>query len=286
MFNKKAQLYCITHKQTGKKYIGISYGKNTSYLRRFEEHMNCKGSVYIRKLLKNGSTRDDFYVDLLEEGNLMYIRDREVLLSRYNLYPNGLNGNVGKYIVQTPDVLKKAQDKRNTKMLETKKKISKSLNEWYRKHPPKNGDIKEFKTECAYCGIKLTVKMREGLFYNRKHYCSDKCLMLYRNMMVSTSNKNRTISQDTKDKCSKNIKKYINSLTDNEKKSRLEKSLWSCDHKKRGESISKGKRGKKTNQIKIMKQKYKNMSNREFDKWCEGRLEWVIQRAERLRYSE
>jgi hypothetical protein len=67
--------------------------------------MRGKGGVYIRKLLDEGSTEDDFKTELMFEGTLKDLYDMEADLSI--LYPVGLNGNKGRAIVFTDEVKRK-----------------------------------------------------------------------------------------------------------------------------------------------------------------------------------
>jgi len=123
--DKLAQVYKITYLPDNRYYIGITWGKRHSYLRRIKKHMNGKGSCYIRDLLLNGATENDFTFEVIYECELLDARELEKELSI--LYPKGLNGNKGNAIIQTEEGKRIAQEKRNLKREQTNKKTSKTL---------------------------------------------------------------------------------------------------------------------------------------------------------------
>lgn len=84
-------------------------------------------------------------------------------------------------------------------------------------------------------------------------------------------------------KVSDTLKKTISNMTENEKNIRLQNSLLSCDHEKRGKKISESKRGKSTNQQKIMGEKYSKMDDDEFQKFIESKRENIKNRMINLR---
>ena len=64
------QVYKITNLKNGKSYIGISICADLNHMHRFELHMTGKGGVWIKRDLEEGmATRDDFVIELLEEGD-------------------------------------------------------------------------------------------------------------------------------------------------------------------------------------------------------------------------
>ena len=64
------QVYKITNLKNMKSYIGVSIAQTQTHMDRFELHMTGKGGVWIKKdLLEGLATRDDFIIELLEEGN-------------------------------------------------------------------------------------------------------------------------------------------------------------------------------------------------------------------------
>jgi len=111
------QIYKITNLKNSKSYIGISICADQNHMNRFDLHMTGKGGVWIKRDLDDGlATRDDFVIELLEEGTepVEYYRSQEIYYIEYfnTLHPNGYNGNKGYYIVMTPELLEKAQQKR------------------------------------------------------------------------------------------------------------------------------------------------------------------------------
>jgi signal recognition particle GTPase len=275
----KAQLYEIEYKPTGQKYIGITWGKNHSYLKRFKKHLNKRGSVYIKRLIENGAKKEDFFVRLICEDCLEVIRKKEIELSC--LYPEGLNGNKGCVILLTEDVIKKATKSRMVNWDKTKKKIRdtlKGVSYDERFGIEKSKEIKR-KISQANIGKKVTEETREKL---RQANIGKKVTEETREKLRQAKI-GKKCTEHHKRKTSNSMKKYINSLTEENKKIRLDRSLRTCDNIERGKNISKGKKGKKTNQQEIMMNKYKSMSDEEFRKWCIGRKQFVITRAKNLR---
>lgn len=106
------QVYKITNLKNLKSYIGISICAEQNHMDRFEKHMTGKGGVWIKKDLETGmATRDDFIIELLEEGEESddWYRNLETYYIEFfdTLYPNGYNGNKGNYIVMTQEVIQK-----------------------------------------------------------------------------------------------------------------------------------------------------------------------------------
>jgi hypothetical protein len=116
MDSHPAHLYYIKNNKNGKEYVGMTFSskKNKTIYDRFKEHMKGKGSSYIREDIKNGIySVDDFEVFLIESSyDLEYVREREIeeIKSRGSLYPNGYNGNIGKFIIMTDVIKKKISD--------------------------------------------------------------------------------------------------------------------------------------------------------------------------------
>lgn len=96
---------------------------------------------------------------------------------------------------------------------------------------------------------------------------------------------NRVLYNDeTKSKkISDGMKSYVEKLTEEELKNRLSKSLWKADQKLRGESISRSKKGKKTNQQEIMGVKYAKLNDHEFFEYIKNRPERIQKRMTNLR---
>lgn len=69
--------------------------------------MNGDGGVYIKQLLDNGALVEDFTIELLGIYPLKECLDREAELAKTSLFPKGLNGNAGSYVVMTEEVREK-----------------------------------------------------------------------------------------------------------------------------------------------------------------------------------
>lgn len=96
-------------------YIGISICEDQTHMDRFEKHMSGLGGVWIKKDLDDGlATRDDFIIELIEEGNEPdeYYRAMEIYYVELfdTLYPKGYNGNKGNYIIITDEIKQKIRD--------------------------------------------------------------------------------------------------------------------------------------------------------------------------------
>jgi hypothetical protein len=121
----RAQLYCITCLVNGWKYWGVVFRKNKTYLDRFEEHMNGEGGKHLYKgVIQYG--RDCFKTQLVEEGELSYILQREIDESKHTQYKQkcGWNGNVGRAIYNDENILQQILQKRTLKQKETSQKVS------------------------------------------------------------------------------------------------------------------------------------------------------------------
>ena len=81
-------------------------------------------------------------------------------------------------------------------------------------------------------------------------------------------------------KCSDTAKRNIARLTPEQQKNRLQKSLHSnrVDHKLRGQRISAGKRGKKTNEVNIIIERLGKMSILEFQLYLSTKSHYVHKR--------
>lgn len=117
------QIYKITNIKNFKSYVGLTYNKkygNEAYLYRYEKHMTCKGSLYISNEIKSGQyTRDDYIIELLETNinDVEHLRslEKEYIKKFNTLYPNGLNGNIGNFIIITDEIklkIKKTKEER------------------------------------------------------------------------------------------------------------------------------------------------------------------------------
>lgn len=100
---REAILYKVTNIINNKCYFGIIFGKNQTPEKRFEEHMSGRGGKLLYKHGVKKYGRENFKLEILEKGELDYIRNLEVQNNRNNLYPIGYNGNVSHAMVLTPE---------------------------------------------------------------------------------------------------------------------------------------------------------------------------------------
>jgi hypothetical protein len=161
---------------------------------------------------------------------------------------------------------KKFSENHPNKSQESKTKLSESMTEYY--------NSKEY-----------AVKKEENYWkYREKRICKCGC---GESFITYKKDKKKYVksSHATKNymKTSNTLKKTISNLSEEEKENRLQKSLRACDHEKRGKKISEGKKGKKTNQQKIMGEKYSKMSDEEFEKFLLSKKENVRKRMTNLR---
>jgi hypothetical protein len=112
---KEATLYKITNTVNNKCYYGIVFGKKQTPEKRFEEHMSGKGGKLLYEYGVKEFGRENFKLEIIEKGELNYIRDLEVQNNKNNLYPAGYNGNTSHAITLTP--------KQIQQMSETKKQM-------------------------------------------------------------------------------------------------------------------------------------------------------------------
>lgn len=124
-----AQLYKITHIPTEQFYYGSCWAEGKTYLDRFQEHLSGRGGVYIKKLIEDGAPKDDFKTELLGIYPLDECKQREADLAKTSLYPVGLNGNSGSFVVQTEKVRQKMSEAKKGIPCseEAKRKISEAL---------------------------------------------------------------------------------------------------------------------------------------------------------------
>jgi hypothetical protein len=90
-------------------------------------------------------------------------------------------------------------------------------------------------------------------------FCSKNCFDNYQRINFKRTPEQHAIMVE-------NIKKFMDRLTPEDHKKRLDNSLHSdkVDHVKRGKKLSEAKRGKSTNQYEIMGRRFANMSESEF----------------------
>ena len=87
----------------------------------------------------------------------------------------------------------------------------------------------------------------------------------------------------SRQKQSASLKKFLSSLTAEELSARAKHSFGNCDQKKRGEAISKAKKGKKTKQNEIMGNRFADMSDEEFSKYLSSKSHYVWKKYTNLR---
>lgn len=132
-----------------------------------------------------------------------------------------------------------------TKTESVRAKISKTLRE--KERPPKPvKDMIDFTCACG-CGIIGTKVLGSDQKYIRGHNYVDP----------------KHISNGMKDTLSK--------MSEDDMKARMKNSTGKCDQKKRGEKISQGKKGKPTNQQKIMGERFAGMNAEEFEEYLSSR---------------
>ena len=123
-----------------------------------------------------------------------------------------------------------------------KNKIANGVKKYYSENPStRTVALVERVCECG-CGEKFEVKP-----YIKKRFL----------------NKSHALSARDTTKMVEKLKMTLNSMSDEDKKNRMT-GLRNTDHKKRGESISKSKKGVKTNQKLLEELKYGIMSDQEF----------------------
>ena len=126
-----ALVYKITNTKNNKSYIGICVAEGKTYLDRFAEHMRGDGGVWILRDIESGNASpSDFISEMIEESDdITYIKAQEdYYIKLYNTYyPNGYNGNVGNYIIRTPETTEKARQTRAINFAEGKHKSTKGL---------------------------------------------------------------------------------------------------------------------------------------------------------------
>lgn len=84
-------------------------------------------------------------------------------------------------------------------------------------------------------------------------------------------------------KHSQTLKAKLANMSEEEKSEYVKRSLGSCDHAARAKAISEAKRGKSTNQQKIMGERYAAMNDGEFEDFLKTKNKWVHVRLRKLR---
>ncbi len=140
--------------------------------------------------------------------------------------------------------------------------------DWMRKEFSKNHPMKQ--PEIA---LKTSISLKK---YYENETSEQKEIRLTKMMKT-------LFSEEVNKKRKESINTYINSLTKDQIEERLNKSARNCDHKKRGESISKAKKGKTTNQQEIMGKRYAKMTDSEFSEFLKTKSERVHKGMIKLR---
>jgi hypothetical protein len=151
------------------------------------------------------------------------------------------------------------QNKTDEEKLAIREKIRKTLNSW---SDEKKSEYRKKLTESQYSfWNSLTPEQREAHIKR-----------------LQAGN-----TPETHVKQSKGLKRYLATLTPEELTARQKHSFGSCDHKKRGEAISKGKKGKKTKQLEIMGNRFADMTDEEFTNYLSTKSKYVWTRYTNLR---
>lgn len=242
--SQPSQVYEITFKADGRKYIGITWGKKMSYLRRYKIHLSGKGSKVIKKLIEDGYTETDFSISLLY-NNIPFYEAKKLENELSILYPEGLNGNKANAIIQTEEGHSKWL-KKMRQYWDNKPKSDPQKHREYLKNLKKNDPI-------AYNEYIKNVGKRKD--------------ETKRKISESNKGKSRPHTDEERKNISKSMKEYLSSMTKEEKIERMKKSALNLTLEQkieRGKKISNSKKGKKTNQRDITKQRYKNMTDNDF----------------------
>lgn len=126
----------------------------------------------------------------------------------------------------------------------------------------------EATVECA-CGCGQA-------FIKKNHFSETK-------FIVGHWQKDVIYTEDRRNKLSNTVKDNLSNLTKSEMTYRMKNSFGNCDHEKRGLAISKGKKGKPTNQKYLSCIKYGIMSDSEFKKYIEDRKPGIKERMRKFR---
>jgi hypothetical protein len=162
-----------------------------------------------------------------------------------------------------------------TKNPQIVEKIRSSLLEYYRTNP------KEKIFVVCGCGCGTMVKVgginikydaSKPRFVNMEHYRT------YQRRI----DKPKT-SEKSRKKMSDSAKKRLQEISPEEMSLRMKKTFGSCDHTERGRKISESKKGKSTNQQKIVGEKYSKMTDEVFNELLVGKPSHIITRMRNLR---
>jgi hypothetical protein len=157
------------------------------------------------------------------------------------------------------------------------KKMSHSLIEYYKSDLYIEKRKKAVKYSICKCGCGSSIEYygkNIPLFLNMEHY-----------RIYQRSNDKPPVSNETRQKQSNIASQRLANMTDEQRRERMLKSTYSCDHIERGKKISMGKKGKKTNQQEITGKRYAAMSDEEFNDflYSKKRSNNVINRMIKMR---
>jgi hypothetical protein len=168
-------------------------------------------------------------------------------------------------------------DNHPTKQVEVVEKIRQSVLEYYAsdRYVQKRKETAKY-TDCKCgCGLQIAYYGKDiPSFLNLDHYRTYQRSDNKPPVLIETRQKQSTIATNR-----------IANMTPEQRKERMLKSAHSCDHIARGEKISLGKKGKKTNQQEIAGRRYANMSDEEFKSflYSKKRPDNIIMRMIKLR---
>lgn len=140
-------------------------------------------------------------------------------------------------------------------------------------------ELEDYLYKPFYCFCCFIDFWKELESFERKIYIDNQILLEQEfEQYKLTQNKNLS-----KIKQSFSMKKHIDGLTNEEQNERLKKSLWSCNQIERGKLISQSKKGKKTNQLSIMGNRFADMTDEEFASYLQTKSVYVHTRYTNLR---
>lgn len=186
-------------------------------------------------------------------GNRIGLKDYEYMRSMYSINHPMKNKKTSAKVSRALKKYYKNISKKDRKIINDK--IIKSLEKYYKKL-----SVEEYQ-KMSEKHKKIANSIKQKILLGIKKYYDNETKKQKKSRLEKQK---KAHTKESYKKTSTSIKKFIDNLNTDEKTNRLKKSLWSGDNIKRGISISKGKKGKKTNQQQIMGEKYANMSDLEF----------------------
>lgn len=200
---KTYQIYCITNKINGKKYIG--YSKN--YIKRCETHLSKKGCAILLRQAIEKYNRCNFLIEMIyESSDIEEIKQKEIYyIQEYNSFsPNGYNIAIGGTGGDTTSF--------NPRKEEIIEKRIKSIKERYKKYGSPLKGIKKPHRSKEYCDNISNAKLGEknGMFgkttsNEQKKIASEMCKKRKGKL---NPNYGKSCSDRHKRKTSESMKKY------------------------------------------------------------------------------